>query len=365
MNNVVIYNDKWTSGGVESMIINLLKNFDMTDFKITILVGQKETDVYDDFLKSLNVDFEYLIDGVISNPIKRNLKILKRLGKKIKEINPDIVHINVCNAIGFKYAQIVKKNSKAKTIVHSHNTMIQNDKFGIKKLSHKINKRKEKYADYKIGCSNLAGNFMFDGDFDVLKNGVDYERFKYNSTSRSIIRNELNINDKFVILNIGRFCDQKNQLFLVEFFSKLVNIDDKYRLLLVGEGELKDKIVERVEQLKIQNKVFIVSPKKNIEDYYSAADLFVLPSKHEGLPVVGVEAQANGLPTVFSNTITNEVVLSNHATMLGIDSGDEWSNYIINNTFERYDSKDILASNKYLIEDSSKYLKNIYYKLLK
>ena len=177
MKKIVIYNDRWCSGGVESMIINLLLNGDFSKFDIYLLVGVKETNIYDEMLNKLNIHFITILPTTY-NPIVRDLKILKKLKNYIKEIKPDIVHINTCNTIGFKYSKIIKKHSKAKIIVHSHNTKIEKDKFKIKYLLHMLMKHYEKFIDYRLACSKAAGMFLFSKPFEVLKNGVDLDRFK-------------------------------------------------------------------------------------------------------------------------------------------------------------------------------------------
>lgn len=357
MKKIVIYNDRWCSGGVESMIINLLLNGDFSKFDIYLLVGVKETNIYDEMLNKLNIHFITILPTTY-NPIVRDLKILKKLKNYIKEIKPDIVHINTCNTIGFKYSKIIKKHSKAKIIVHSHNTKIEKDKFKIKYLLHMLMKHYEKFIDYRLACSKAAGMFLFSKPFEVLKNGVDLDRFKFDANVRCKIRKELNISDQEItLINIGRFSSQKNQLFLIDVLSKL---DTKYKLLLIGEGENKQLIEEKIMANKLQERVTILPPTKNIENYYSASDCFLLPSLHEGLPVVGVEAQANGINCIFSNTITNEIIISPNCVQLPINDINIWVKTIQNTTFDRNDNKNILNIGGYNIKSSANKLIKLY-----
>ncbi len=364
MTRVIIFNDRWTSGGVESLIINLLSHFDMKDFSFKILVGQKETNIYDDILNNLSIEFESLNDSVISNPIKRDLHTIKAL-KRIKKIDADIVHINVCNSIGFTYAKIFRQKANIKTIVHSHNTRIENDIFGIKNFYHFLNKKNEKYSSLNIACSAIAGDFLFNKEYIVLNNGVDYNRFSFKDSNRKFIRKELKVESKIVLLNIGRLSKQKNQFFLIDVLKELFEKNNKYHLLLIGDGHCRDKLIKYAQKHNVSKSITFLSPQSKIEKYYSAADIFLLPSLHEGLPVSGIEAQANGLPSIFSNTISNEVLLCDNSVQLPIKDPRVWSEYILNHSFERVTSYDCFKEKKYLIENSSKELRNIYLSILK
>lgn len=358
MNKVVIYNDRWCSGGVESMIVSLLTHSDFSDINITILVGQKETNIYDSCLDKIGLKIVPILGKIISNPIKRDLMVLKRLKSFLREMNPDIFHINVCNSIGFKYAKIAKKCFKCVTIVHSHNTKIENDKFGLKKLAHNYYKRLSKFSDINIACSNAAGKFMFKSNYMVLNNGVDLDRFRYNTESRNRTRNELGYDyDDVVLLNVGRFTEQKNQIIL---FDIIKSLEKKYKLLLVGEGPLKKFFVERIRVLNLNDRVRILEPTKRIEDIYNSADIFLLPSLHEGLPVVGIEAQANGLKCIFSNGISNEVVMSNNSYMICPNSIDEWAKLISTIDISRIDVSKEIIEKGYSVNQSSEKLHLIY-----
>ena len=360
MKKIVIYNDRWCSGGVESMIANLLLNGDFSQFDIYLLVGVKETNIYDEMLSKLNIHFISILTKTY-NPIFRDLKILQKLKKHIQEIQPNIVHINTCNTIGFKYSQIIKHHSNAKIIVQSHNTKIEKDKFKIKYLLNLFMKRYEKFVDYRLACSQAAGKFLFTKSFEVLKNGINLERFNFGVNIRNETRKELNITDQeILLLNIGRFSSQKNQIFLLDILSKL---DKKYKLLLIGEGENKQLIEEKIMAKNINERVIILSPTKCIENYYSAADCFLLPSLHEGLPVVGVEAQANGLNCIFSDTITKEIIISSNCIQLPISDVSIWVKMIENTSFKRIDNKEKLNINGYNIKTSSEKLIKIYMNL--
>lgn len=360
MKKIIIYNDRWCSGGVESMIINILSNGDFSEFDIYLLVGVKETNIYDSALSKLNIHFISILEKTY-NPILRDLKILRRLKKYLSQINPDLVHINACNSIGFKYSKIIKKHTTAKVIVQSHNTRIEKDKLKIKYIFHTLMKKYEKYVDYRLACSEAAGHFLFSKPFDILKNGVDLSKFTFNNTDRKEIRQKLNINNnEILLLNIGRLSQQKNQLFLIDI---LKHLDNNYKLLLIGEGENKQLLEEKIKTNGLINNIIILEPTNYVQKYYSAADLFLLPSLHEGLPVVGIEAQANGLRCFFSDSITKEIIISSNCIQLSINNPTIWSSRIKDSSLERMDNRELLQTHGYNIKTSSEKLKNIYIKL--
>jgi len=157
----------------------------------------------------------------------------------------------------------------------------------------------------------------------ILKNGVDLDKFKYNEDYKKEIRDKYNISyDSFVIGNVGRFSHQKNHKFILDIFNNYN--DDNKVLLLVGEGELENKTKKYAKKLGILDKVIFAGTTDEAYKYYSAFDVFVLPSIYEGLPVVAVEAQATGLPTLISDNVTKEAKLIDYTTYLSITDPTSW-----------------------------------------
>lgn len=362
---IVIYSDRWTIGGVESLILNIFQFIDHSFFDISIVVGQKETTSFDNLIDSLHIPFFVLSNNVVSNPILRDLKVLFNLKKTIIKLNPDIVHINVCNSIGFSYAKIIKKYTSAKTIVHSHNSYIANDIFKLKLLFHKINRHHSKYSDFNIACSTLAGNFLFLKSYTILNNGINYKKFEFCKEHRDEIRKKYDLQNKKVILFVGRLSKQKNHLFFLKAFKVILQTDKNYFLLIIGCGELQNKIKKTVLKYNLEKNIKILPPQKEIYKFYSASDLFVMPSICEGLPISGVEAQANGLPSLFSSEISKEIIIGKNSHFLSIKLPKIWSKYILEMNLERSNNYEYIKNKGFLIEDSIKKLQNIYFSLLK
>lgn len=363
MKHVVIFNDHWCSGGVESLWTNLIKNITTDEFDFTILATQKETDIYDDILNEHNVNIITILDKVISNPIIRTKKNIKGFKNKIKELNPDILHINSCNASGLKLAHIAKKCGIKHVIVHSHNTLIEADKLKLKLLAHKIWQHKYLSApDAYFGCSTESLEFMFNTKKGyLLKNGVDLSKFKFEEEYRNEIRGKFNLRpDDYVIGHVGRFCNQKNHKFLIDIFNNYLKTNNGY-LMLVGEGELREEIEEYVDSLGIKNHIIFAGTTSEVYKYYSAFDLFVLPSLHEGLPVVAIEAQATDLPVIMADTITQEAKITTNVSYLPLSDMDLWVSGINQyKNIERKDTKEEITASGFDIKASASNLIKFY-----
>lgn len=364
MKNIVIFNEHWLSGGVESLFMNLISNITDNDLKITILVTQKESDVYDSFLAQANIKLISIFDKPIANPIIRTLKNSRGFKKKIKELNPDILHINSCNAYCLKLAYFAKKLGIKNVIVHSHNTEIEHDKLGIKEFAHRYwIKRFVKYPDYFFGCSTESLEFMYHStDGHLVKNGVNLDRFKFDTKSREEIRKKHDILDEEIVLgHVGRFSNQKNHKFLIDIFDSYLKVNWKAKLLLVGEGELEEEIKDYVKEYHLDDKVIFVGKTSEVEKYYSAFDIFLLPSFHEGLPVVAIEAQASNLPTILSDKISKETKVNDDVSFISIDDAKLWVNEIEKyHNYKRVFDQEKLKSAGFDIVDSAKKLEDFY-----
>lgn len=145
----------------------------------------------------------------------------------------------------------------------------------------------------------------------MLPNGFQTEKFKFSSKKRNCIRKELQLEDKFVIGHIGRFNEQKNQTYLLKIFEQIAVKCDNAVLLLVGNGPDFEKIKLLVDEHRFKSRIILYGESNKTNELYSAMDMFVLPSLHEGLPVVLLEAQISGLPCLVSDTVTHEMDFGN------------------------------------------------------
>ena len=163
-----------------------------------------------------------------------------------------------------------------------------------------------------------------------INNAIDLKQFKFNEQMRIKLRKELGLENCFVIGHVGRFMQQKNHCFLIDIFNELLQHKQDARLLLIGDGPLKSTVEEKVKKLELTEKVIFLGVRTDVACLYNAMDVFVLPSLYEGLPVVGVEVQANGLPFLCSDKVTKEILISQNISLYSLNkTAFDWSNKIM------------------------------------
>lgn len=328
-------------GGVETYLMNYYRNIDRSKIQFDF-INPYDKLCFEDEIKKLGGQI-YKVPNFKKNPIGYYFKIKKI----IKQQNYNIVHINMLSAANILPILAASKCKVNHVIAHSHNGNVPEG--FLRSVLNRINKKimLKKNIEF-FACSNLAGKWLFGENqkFEIINNAIDLDRFKYNENSRKKIRDQYNLQDKYVIGHIGRFSYQKNHEFLIDAFSNYAKKDDNVILMLIGEGELEENIRAKVKNLDIEDKVLYIGTTNNIPEYLSAMDIFVLPSRFEGFPVTGVEAQANGLTSAFSNLITREIDISGNCSFLELNI-NKWVNFFENNknrthrkfNDENYDSK--------------------------
>lgn len=350
-----------SSGGVESFIlsffceINLVEKYD----KYIITHNNPSQDIKD--------RFESLGFKIFAVPSKKESFYgnIKSIDKIFKENKFDVVHSHMAKS-NFIIMKLAKKNGVPLRIAHSHQSMkIDN---GLKKRLYKlIQYMNRKYANRFVGCSREAliygfGKKILSNNYSslVLHNAINLEKFSFNDLYRHQIRKKYNISDDEILIgSIGRFTYQKNQQFLLEIMNKLVKYSKKNKLLLIGEGELKADYSEYIKNNKLEENIILESPQCDIYKYYSAFDIFVFPSRFEGLGIVIIEAQANGLKCIVSKNIPKDVKQSNLIEFIDINSIEEWYDKLIN-IKKRTNRRIDLTSSDYNIKKEYKKLIEIY-----
>ena len=231
-------------------------------------------------------------------------------------------------------SRLARKYGARRVIVHSHCG-------GFLNLRYRIVRRLSRRplltwpTDY-YACSHLAARWKYpdpiiqEKRYTVLKNAVDTEQLRLDEGLRAECRRQLGVEDKLVIGHVGRFAIQKNHRFLLEVFAALLELEPDARLVLAGEGELLNATLQQAEELGIDDRMQYLGIRRDIPALMNAFDVFVLPSFFEGLPVVGIEAQATGLPVVTSTGVTPELPIPDLATYLPLElSPQEWAEKIL------------------------------------
>ena len=349
-------------GGAETFLMNVLRKIDREKFHfIYLCYGEKKFD-YEDEAQKLGAE----IVRIREPKPTFDFELIRLIKEVIKENEIDIVHAHTYyNSV---YAAIAAKQTKVPFIAHSHNTKSDTKNNLAKRIYYSISKKMiNAYSNQKIACGNEAGKAFYTGRFTVLENGIDMMKFCYSKEKRKVIRKKMGIKDGELLLgHVGRFNEVKNHLFLVKIIEEAKNKKMNVKIIMVGDGPLKEEIKKTVVNNSLNDYVIFIPKTKDVSSLYSAMDLFVFPSLFEGLPMVLMEAQANGLKILASNTIDKDSNISGNVHFLPIDSTDTWikSIQIAKNKYNRKVSDKLLNSN-YNIDKCVQKLENIYFEELK
>lgn len=342
---------KGENGGVESCILNYYRAIDRSAVEFHFFLENTSDLINDDVISKLG-------GKIILTPKYTHLiKYIKFLKKTFCQNQYDIVHSNL-NSLSV-FPLFAAKLAKVKIrIAHSHSTsnkkeFLRNAIKAFLKLFSKC------FANEFFACSNNAGQWLFgkkillNSHFHLILNGIDYKRFAFNEDKRKEIRNTLGINDNVTVYgHIGRLASQKNQIFLLEVFKKIIERDQNSILIIIGSGELESTLHSVVSMNGLDNNVIFIKPTPNIDAYYNCFDVFILPSLYEGLGLVLIEAQVNGLLCFTSTNVPDEARISQNLHYLDLRKGSAfWSESILKflpeRSFDYNDTYqiDVLASN--------------------
>lgn len=354
-------------GGAESLIMNILRNIDREKYAFDFLLNEAGEMYYQSEIEQLG--------GRIYR-----MKSLRKLGpylykKKLTEFfsaHPEfkIVHSHLETTTGIILA-CAKKAGVPLRIAHAHNSRFT--RTGLAAVPENLYKNRcrgkiKSSANCLLACSECAARWLYPGYYEratVLKNGIDAEKFRFNSEMRQQMGEELDVGqDTAVLMHTGRFCDQKNHLFLLDVFSAYHGKNKNSVLLMVGEGPLKNTAIEKVKKLKIDGCVRFLGLRDDVERLLQRADVFLLPSKFEGLPLALVEAQCSGADCLVSDTVTREADFGGAPLrFLPLDNAEIWARNIKKSGADRTDSWKKAVSAGYDIKSTAKEVEGIYDKL--
>ena len=234
-------------GGQEAFILNVYKKFNSKKISYTFCTPfECKNEKLKEIIKEKKDEIIYL-DLEFETKL-RKINLIKGAKKILKNNKYDVIHIHSGSTFSlYTIAKLAKKSGIKKVIVHSHSTGYKTLKYEIiKKIT---DKKMRKYVDIFIACTEDAAKWKFPKEvvlqkkYKIAKNGVDLEAFKFDEAKRQKIRNEYNIENKDVILNVGRFSKEKNQTFLIDIFKKIKEINEKaYLIIIGGTGPLKEEI---------------------------------------------------------------------------------------------------------------------------
>lgn len=325
--------EKWASGGIESFLYNVFERFDMKVFELHIVAAEVKESIFTDKLRTHGVFFHEL-SGNRKNIIQNYSRFIMLLRKE----NYDVIHLNVYHAISFIYIFLAKYVGIPTRIAHAHNTALRQGFFYKPKLL-LHNAAKCLFSGNATAfwaCSENAARFTFSSlallskGFTIIPAGIETALYRYNNDMRDLIRSRYGWTEAFVIGNVGRLCDQKNQNFLIDVLHAALQKNVACKLLLIGEGEARSMLEQKVDRLGVRDSVIFFGISTHVEQMMCAMDVFVFPSLFEGLGLVAIEAQAMGLPVICSENIPPEAYITPSIFTLPLDAGaDAWANSIL------------------------------------
>lgn len=312
-------------GGIQEMVIKWMQNIDREKFQIDILsYNRVNKDNFRERVAALGGKV-FIIES-FQNP-KTFIKSIWQTKDFFHKNKYDILHAHSSSKAFFvmKYA---KKYGVETRILHSHcASFVVNGAIPLM-VAKALKKPTVNLATDYFACSVAAGNFLFGKEASdriyYAHNGIDTSLFKPNHNTREKVREELGIKDKYVIGHIGRFMPQKNHAFLIDIFKEVCSMETSSVLVLVGDGSLKESIEEKVKKLGISDKVIFLGKRNDVNEIVQAFDLLLMPSLFEGLPVTAVEAQACGVPCLFSSSISSDAAIIPNCAFLDLNESAEF-----------------------------------------
>lgn len=315
MIKVLMIGNNLKTNGITSVILNYGLFHNENELNISVATGNPRKDGYIKQLNEKNIQV-YLLPNRKKHPFKYR----RQLKKLIKENNFDIVHVHGNSSTMVLELSVAKKCRVKVRIAHCHNSTCKS------MLRHKLLLPffKKSYT-HAFACSKLAGDWIFgEGKFEVLNNGIDTKKYEFSLDARNSVRAQLGLEDDTVIGHVGLFNDQKNHSFLLDAFEELLKTESGYKLLLVGSGYNFNAVKERVDSSDYKDKVILVGDSDRVPELLSAMDALVLPSKFEGLGLVLVEGQANGLNCIASDKVPLEANIAGKVDFVPLNIS-EWA----------------------------------------
>ncbi|MDH7446573.1 glycosyltransferase family 1 protein [Aquimarina sp. 2201CG14-23] len=359
-------------GGSESMIMNYYRKIDRNKVQFDFLVHRTEKAVFDDEIEKLGGKI-YRFNPI--NPLAPTsyYNELRAFFKNHPEYNIVHAHLNTFSCFPLK---IAKEFNIPVRIAHAHIAMdtlnlasVLRQKESLKDVVKQIiklqlRKKIHKYPTHYFSCGDKAGKWLFgtNSTFQTMNNAIDTDAFRYDPEIANTYKKEFNIDKELVIGHVGRFDSQKNHSFLLKIFASLVELKPKSRLLLIGDGHFRSTIEQEARKLLIADKIEFLGVRSDVPALFQVMDVFVFPSLYEGLPVTLIEAQAAGLQVFASDTITEEVRLTNLIEFISLQESPEfWAKKIdAAQNITKKDTKHLIVQGAYDIIDNAKKTQEFY-----
>lgn len=359
---ILVYGLSNIFGGVESIVLSIINR--MPDYyNFTIILPKGECSYSDKFHSSNICIVSMTAWG------KNPFNFRKEMSEFLKHENFDYVWLNLSSLSNITLFKVLHKYTTAPIVIHSHTVAFEKQgglkDFLILMLHYYCQKKYLKAASCLCACSKQAAIWMYGdkrNDIKIINNGIDADKFGYADADRMKCRAELNLGSKIVFLLMGRLCEVKNQSFALDVFNKIHNKCSNVHLLVVGEGDLRSELEHKCKVLSLSDNVSFLGFRNDVNFLLQGADVLLIPSLHEGLSLVSIEAQCAGLLCIASDGVPEEAKKTELLHFLPLQSGaDSWADYILQLLpYERRTHKEEIEKAHFSIEYTAKEMKDIF-----
>lgn len=362
-----VFGEPISNGGQEAFVVNVIRHMNLAGMQIDLLTPYYcDNPYYREQVHEWNGEIHEL--GLEFAPGKSRRNLFLKLYRFLKKNHYDVVHIHSGSISVLMYVSFAAKLSGiSEIIVHSHSAGER------KTLKHRIIKSLAAPVlnccpTQYCACSTVAGEFKYTSNIvrhrmKLINNGVDLDVFRYDHAKAQKMRTKLGISESArVIGHVGRFSAEKNHSFLISVFAEFHRQNPDSILLLIGSGDLMSNAKQQVRDLHIENAVLFIGNINNVSDYLQVMDVFLLPSKFEGLPIVMVEAQAAGVAVVASDAVTQETALVKYVKFVPLTASIEtWVTAVKDAAIlPRFDESDQIISKGFDIHSTAKTVREMY-----
>ena len=351
-----------SGGGVTQYVLNNWRYIDHSIFQFDFVT----------FSPYLDFEEQLLAEGCqvfhVKNRAEDNLDEFKKEIRSILKNGYDVIHLHTSFWKSLHMEELAKEAQIPRVIIHAHNSgVFDDDKREEKARCHELIKSQinTNIATDFWACSWKAAEFLYGKQIPkdkikIMNNAIDLDSFKYDEVTRNRYRAELGLENCFVIGHVGRFSYQKNHKFLIDVFNKVSKERKDARLMLIGKGPLESEIEKQVRSYGIADKVLFLGKRNDVNALYNAMDVFCFPSHFEGLGMVLIEAQANGLCCLGSNNIPEEAIIHNCMQLLPLEI-KQWRDKLkTNGGWQRKDVETLLRQKGYDIKYQIRILQKAY-----
>ena len=343
--------------GITSVIYNYSKAMDRSNLQLCFLT-------YGDLKPAVRERFQSLGEILfVADRKQSTFAYMKGYVALLKEHSFDVVHINGNSGTMIIEVLLAKLCGVKNVMVHGHSTRTNHPfintilKVPMMWLSQEC-----------IACSEATGQWLYGKyPYTLLNNAIELDKFRFEETLREKYREEFGVQKEFLVGHIGHFTEPKNHFFLIDVFAAFHKLEPNSKLLLISDGPRFQQVQEKVAQLGLQDAVIFAGRRSDVAGIYSAMDLFILPSCWEGLPLVMVEAQMNGLPLLVSDAVTSAAKCTDRVWYKSLEDGAQsWAETLLklkNQRFDRQkDFRGIIAEKGFDIQAEAEKLRQLYLK---